>query len=105
MLSKGVCQCPLHLSRHPTLKNSLDHLVLRTDPEWRTLFPDKEGLLITANARNRVWHSKETFEDAFDKFLTSIEAATIPIPSVDGEDPEIPIFDARASSQDRIQLK
>ena len=104
-LDKGACNCPLHLSQHPTLKNSLGHLVLRTDPEWRTLFPDKEGLLITGNARNRVWHSTETFGEAFEGFLTSIDEATIPIPSLDGEDPFIPIFDARAPSLDRIQLK
>ena len=105
MLSNGACQCPLHLLHYPTLQNSLNHVVLRTDLEWQTLFPDKQGLLVTANARNRVWHSEDTFEAAFDNFLASIDAATIPIPSVEGGDSEIPIFDARAASLDRIHLK
>ena len=61
--------------------------------------------MVTTNARNRVWHSKDTFEAAFNNCLSFVDAATIPIPSMSGEESEIPIFDIYSPSLDRMKLK
>ena len=105
LLSHGSCVSSSVFPQNPTLQNCLGHAVLRTDSELCALFPDKEGVLVTSDARNRVLHSRDTFEDAFDTFQASPDKATIPIPLMEDGLSNIPIFDVRSPSLVRLELK